>query len=426
MSEWKEYNLEDLSNILIGGTPSRSISSYWANENENGYKWVAISDISLKKFISDTSEKVTESGYKASNTKLLPIGTVIFSFKLTLGKKAITKVELLTNEAIAGFITNKKLVDDEFLYYYLEVIDYSKVTDTAVKGITLNKQKLRILKLRIPDLPVQYQIAKILSNSDAIIENTQATIDKYKSIKQGLLHDLFTRGINISTGKLRSKYEDSPEFYKESKLGMVPKEWEDCKMGRYILSSLYGPRFNAKDYAVNGNVKTIRGTDFTKVGNILYQQAPKALLPNDLINSHKLEDGDIIIVTTADCGLTAVFEKPINDVDFIPSAYSVKYRFSKNVNPYFVKYFMATDCAVRQVNKFIRQGTLGNLPGSDILNFEMIYPSIDEQDKIVEILLIIDKKLQSEQKYLLKLQQLKIGLMADLLSGKKRVKMEVS
>jgi type I restriction enzyme S subunit len=257
-----------------------------------------------------------------------------------------------------------------------------------------------------------------------VIEKTQAAIAKYKAIKQGMLHDLFTRGIDPATGKLRPTYESAPELYKESKLGWIPKEWEDCKMGKHILENLYGPRFNARDYAENGNVKTIRGTDFTKEGEILYEQTPKALLPNGLIKIHKLRDGDVVIVTTADCGLAAIFKKPINDVDFIPSAYSVKYRFAKNINPHFIKYFMATDSAIRQVNKFVRQGTLGNLPGSDVLRFEMIYPDSDEQFEIANRLKTIDNKIQTEQTYLHKLQQIKAGLMVDLLSGKKKVNVD--
>ena len=128
-----------------------------------------------------------------------------------------------------------------------------------------------------------------------------------------------------------------------------------------------------------------------------------------------------VIITTADCGLTAVFKKPKNEVNFIPSAYAVKFRFTENVNSYFIKYFMSTDCAKRQVNKFVRQGTLGNLPGSDILKFDIAIPSEDEQNVIVERLLTIDSKIYKEQDYLEKLQQIKSGLMADLLSGKKLV-----
>ena len=319
----------------------------------------------------------------------------------------------------------KDFVTKYFYYFLLEKRDF--INNNLFSGSGLKHlQKKDFYKICFK-APVTYgeqqKIAQILSTTHTVIEKTQAAIAKYKAIKQGMLNDLFTRGIDIKTGKLRPKQEDAPELYKESELGWVPKEWENCKLGKYINENLYGPRFNAKDYSENGNVKTIRGTDFTKDGEILYHQAPKALLMPALINAHKLEDGDIVIVTTADCGLTAVFIKPLNDVDFIPSAYSVKYRFANNVNAYFIKYFMATDYAIREVNKFVRQGTLGNLPGSDILKFDMAYPFKNEQNEIAARLLKIDKNIQSELGYLLKLQHIKSGLMADLLSGNKLVSM---
>ena len=337
-------------------------------------------------------------------------GLVTFGFKGVVGS---TFAKLKTLEEL----------DSKYLFYYLNekfLWIQNNRTGTGVPHVP--KDLERILLVKYPkDKTEQRQIATILSTADAVIEKTQAAIAKYKAIKQGMLQDLFTRGIDTTTGKLRQSYQDAPELYKESKLGWIPKKWENCEMGKYISDNLYGPRFNAKDYHINGNVKTIRGTDFTKDGEILYNKAPKAQLDSSLINSHKLEDGDIVIVTTADCGLTAVFKKPINDVDFIPSAYSVKYRFMKNVNPYFIKYFMTTDLAIRQVNKYIRQGTLGNLPGSDILGFNMIYPSTDEQNKVAERLLAIDNKIQTEQDFLHKHQQIKAGLMHDLLSGKKKL-----
>src|SRR5204862_7029284 len=85
----------------------------------------------------------------------------------------------------------------------------------------------RKLRIKIPSLPTQQRIAKILTTADAVIEKTQAAIAKYKVIKQGMLQDLFTRGIDITTNKLRPRFEDAPHLYKESKLGMIPKEWDD-------------------------------------------------------------------------------------------------------------------------------------------------------------------------------------------------------
>lgn len=336
-----------------------------------------------------------------------------------------TNMNGIVGSTFAKLSTNG-LIESKYLFYFLtnqfEWIQGNR-TGTGVPHVP--KDLHRILFINYPeDKKEQQRISKILSICDAVIEKTQAAIAKYKAIKKGMLHDLFTRGIDIDTGKLRPKYEDAPELYKESKLGMVPSDWEVCELGKYIVDNLYGPRFSARDYSENGNVRTIRGTDFSKDGEILYSQAPKALLPSVLVNTHKLEKGDVVIVTTADCGLTAIFNKPKNEVDFIPSAYSVKYRFAKNINPYFIKYFMATYSSIKQVNKFVRQGTLGNLPGSDVLRFDMAYPKTEEQNEIAKKLKTVDSKLQSEQNYLRKQQAIKQGLMGDLLSGRRSVNVD--
>ncbi|WP_055448541.1 restriction endonuclease subunit S [Lacinutrix mariniflava] len=236
------------------------------------------------------------------------------------------------------------------------------------------------------------------------------------------MHDLFTRGIDVNTGLLRPTAEDAPALYKESALGLIPRDWEDSIFKKYLIKNLYGPRFSGEDYDSEGNVKTIRGMDFSKNGEILYEQAPIALLPKSKVNAHLLEKGDVVMVTTADCGLTAVFEQ--QDFQFIPSAYSVKFRFNEEVEPYFIKFFMQTDKAKRLVNKYVRQGTLGNLPGSDVVGFNIALPKIEEQKIIINRLKGVESKIQIEQEALAKYQQLKAGLLQDLLTGKVAVKIE--
>ncbi|PWK28222.1 type I restriction enzyme S subunit [Arcicella aurantiaca] len=309
--------------------------------------------------------------------------------------------------------------DTDFLVYLLENRDYTDIVSGSAQP-KINQNNLMKLVFNVPEsLQKQQKIAKILSTCDEVIEKTEAAIAKYKAIKQGMMHDLFTRGIDVSTGKLRPSYQEAQELYKESELGMIPKEWEVSTFGRYTTHNLYGPRFSANDYHIDGNVKTIRGTDFTKDGNILYDQAPVAMLDKSKILPHILKSGDIVMITTADCGLTAVFEE--QDIDFISSAYAVKYRFNEHINPYFIKYLMQTESLLKQVNKCIRQGTLGNLPGSDVLKFLFCKPELDEQIEIVERFKSLFQKLQAEESSLSKYKKLKEGLMQDLLTGKVEV-----
>lgn len=315
-------------------------------------------------------------------------------------------------------------LEPQYLYRFIDHnFDWIQGQRTGTGVPHVPKDLKTILKVEYPPLPQQQKIASILSTCDEVIEKTEAAIAKYQALKQGMMHDLFTRGIDLKTGKLRQSYQDAPELYKESELGMIPKEWEDTKFENYLIKNLYGPRFSANDYAIDGNVKTIRGMDFSKDGEILYNQAPTALLPKSKVQAHLLEQGDVVVVTTADCGLTAVFEE--QTFQYIPSAYSVKFRFNEKVEPYFIKYFMQTDFSKRLVNKYVRQGTLGNLPGSDVVGFSVGLPNIHEQYNMVDRLKGVEKKIKIEQSALAKYQQLKAGLMQDLLTGKVEVAAEI-
>jgi type I restriction enzyme S subunit len=125
----------------------------------------------------------------------------------------------------------KKDVDAKWLYYQLLNFDLKNLNEaTGVPSIS--RDFLYRVRFEKPSLHAQRKISHILSTADAVIEKTQAAIAKYKAIKQGMLHDLFTRGIDITTGKLRPRYEDAPELYKESSLGFIPGngKWKDWKI----------------------------------------------------------------------------------------------------------------------------------------------------------------------------------------------------
>ena len=423
MSEWKTLTIREFAEVISGSTPATNVPEYW----DGGIEWVTPVDLSKlnTRFLKSTIRKISKNGLGNSSTGLIPAYNVVMSSRAPIGYFAIPVKDFTTNQGCKSFKLFPQQ-DAEYHYYsFLLNINYFKRFGSGSTFAEISKNDIEKLSFTFPtSLAEQRKIAHILSTVDAVIEKTEAAIAKYKAIKAGMMRDLFTRGIDLKTGKLRPSYDEAPELYKESELGWVPKEWDSCAMGNYILDNLYGPRFDAKDYSENGNVKTIRGTDFTKDGYILYEQAPKASLPAPLISTHKLRDGDVIIVTTAECGLTAVFEKPNVDIDFIPSAYSVKYRFRECVKPYFIKFYMETDVAIRQVKKYVRQGTLGNLPGSDVLRFAMIFPKIGEQNEIARRLLTINANIKNEEVVLSKNKQLKSALMSDLLTGKVRVKYE--
>src|SRR5437667_1625236 len=193
--EWTRTRIGNVCSVSIGGTPSRENSELWDSEKETDNLWVSIRDLS-KKFICDTAEYISDEGVRKSNVKKVPRGTILMSFKLTIGRVGVAQQDLYTNEAIAALIPNGAL-SSEYLYYGLQCWDLLGHVDTAVKGATLNKEKVKNIPIFFPaSLPEQEQISAILATIDMLISKSEALIAKLDRIKQGVLHDLLTHGID--------------------------------------------------------------------------------------------------------------------------------------------------------------------------------------------------------------------------------------
>ena len=220
-TNWVEGQLGKVCSIEIGGTPSRGIPAYWDVERATENTWVSIKDMH-QQTIFDTAEQISNAGARHSNAKLQPKGTVLLSFKLTIGRVATAGVPLYTNEAIASLKPTHDLTS-EYLFYGLQYWDLLQDVDQAIKGATLNKEKLKRIKFVYPkSASEQAKIAEILSTVDRAIEQTDALIAKQQRIKTGLMQALLTRGID-EHGNLRS---ENTHQLKDSPLGRIPVEWE--------------------------------------------------------------------------------------------------------------------------------------------------------------------------------------------------------
>jgi type I restriction enzyme S subunit len=191
MSDWQQVALGEICSIEIGGTPSRSESRYWWKSEDDGARlpWVSISDMK-EKVITDTKESITEIGSLQSNCKHVPKGTLLMSFKLTIGRLAFAGRDLYTNEAISA-IRPFTDICPEFLYYGLQHWNLTGDSDQAVKGVTLNKQKLQEIPCLLPPLPEQKKIAEILSGIDQRLSSLRNKKQKVEDIYRACSSDLF-------------------------------------------------------------------------------------------------------------------------------------------------------------------------------------------------------------------------------------------
>ena len=168
MGGWKDYRLDELCSIDLGRTPSRDRPHLWDKTRSGTNVWLSIADLQEQAggVVTDSKEYVSDHG--AALCKIVRAGTLLLSFKLTIGRMAVAGRDLYTNEAIAALgIRQPDRLDRSYLRYFLEAFDWAKATegDHKIKGKTLNKAKLRELRIRVPPLTEQRRIVAILDEA---------------------------------------------------------------------------------------------------------------------------------------------------------------------------------------------------------------------------------------------------------------------
>lgn len=176
--------------LQMGKTPARANEEYW---NDGSNPWVSIADLSsYNKYVTETKETITDLGVTKSGIKVVPANTVIMSFKLSLGKTAITTTPVYTNEAIMAFIPNGRYdVDTDYLYHLCSGRDWSKGTNRAVMGATLNKATLSEIEISLPPLAEQKHIADILNKVDALINHRKEQLSGLDELVKSRFNELF-------------------------------------------------------------------------------------------------------------------------------------------------------------------------------------------------------------------------------------------
>lgn len=195
---WKTMKLDDIASLSLGKTPSRSNPKFWDKEKNSKNIWLSIADLSASNqlYIEDSKEYVSDEGAKLF--KEVPAETLIMSFKLSIGKLAITKCALRTNEAIIAMpIKDEKLISKKYLYYFLSSVNWDVLAgkDIKVKGKTLNKAKLKELPILVPPLAEQERIVAKLDAAfveiDGAIKNINLKESKLDKLKSAIISDSY-------------------------------------------------------------------------------------------------------------------------------------------------------------------------------------------------------------------------------------------
>lgn len=186
--ETQYRKIADVFTLQMGKTPSRDIPTYFGDE---GHTWLSIADMKEDAiFTSASKEKLTDLAIKDCGIKIVPCNTVIMSFKLTVGRLAITNEDLYTNEAIMAFLPKDNSYRTKFVYYLFQHIQWLGDAKLAVKGNTLNKESISNILLPIIGIERQDDFLHIAEQD----EQTKATLNKGIAAIEAVIRSLIAEG----------------------------------------------------------------------------------------------------------------------------------------------------------------------------------------------------------------------------------------
>lgn len=187
--------------ISIGKTPPRK-ETQWFTTNPSDIVWVSISDMgSSGTFIGNSSEYLTQEAVKKFNIKIVPDNTVILSFKLTVGRIAITNGKMTTNEAIAHFKTDKNFIN-EYLYCYLKNFNYQTMGSTSSIATAVNSKIIKSMPFIVPTTEEIDKFHGITYPMFKQILNNQLENKKLAKLRDALLPKLMSGEIDVSNIKI--------------------------------------------------------------------------------------------------------------------------------------------------------------------------------------------------------------------------------
>jgi type I restriction enzyme, S subunit len=423
MSEWVEQPLGDVCTTLrAGATPTVDNPSFYGG----GIPFVTIEDISRAgRAIERTTRTLTEAGLAASAAWLVPEGHVLYSMYASLGKLTINSVPVATNQAILAIKAKSGILDQGLLFYALQLMA-PRVASLAAQTTQANLSAERVRKFKISypkPIAEQRRIAEVLSTLDEAIEQAEALIAKTQQIKAGLMHDLFTRGVTPD-GQLRLPRDEAPQLYKESPLGWIPNEWQCGRLSDYLDfpngikpgpfgSSLTKDSYTSSGYRVYGQEQVIAGS--LEVGDYYISKAKFAeMRPFEVIG------GDVLLSLVGTIGRVLVAESPFQPGIINPRLMRLRPNLEKG-SPYFLRYLLLAPGIRRQIDSLAGGGTMPVINGKIIRR--LAAPAIEpmEQQRIVTRLDVSEQHISILNEDAAKLDQIKHGLMHDLLTGRVRV-----
>ena len=434
---WEWVRFKDLVDYSMGKTPPRKETEYWSNGT---LPWVSIADLVADGTVTATKECV--NSFAAENTfkgKISKAGTLLMSFKLTVGKVSILGIDAFHNEAIISiypFVDPDKITT-MFLFATLPLLSQSGDTKSAIKGNTLNSDSLDALLIPLPPIMEQKRIfdklheltTPLLDYGAAEQKVTELNVNFPEALKKSILQEAVQGKLVpqdpsdepaealleriraekqrlIKQGKIKTDKHESVIFRRDNshyeKLNgtecciddelpfEIPESWVWVRWGSIAESIQYGYNAPAKQ---EGRIKMVRISDIHE-NTVAWSSVPFCDIDDSDISTYLLQPNDILFART---GGTVGKSFLVSEVpcESIYAGYLIRTRYSSLLSPQYLKYFMESPLYWQQLKSGTTATAQPNCNGQTLAKMLLPLPPAKEQLQIVENLVRIFSIIES-------------------------------
>lgn len=419
---WEWVRLGEITSLYIGKTPERGNAAFWS---ENDYPWISISDMTEYGHIKTTKESISKKAAVSCFKRISHVGSLIMSFKLTVGRTSIIDIDAFHNEAI---VTIDRLCDDnnyirDYLFYLLPLLSNMGDSKDAIKGKTLNSTSLNNLIIPLPPLTEQHRIVEKIEELLPLVEEydeAQTKLDKLNNelpeklknsiLQQAIMGRLDTRNdkdepASALLARIREEKKRLVEEKKvkkdrplapikdEEKPFEIPESWEWVRLGE--VSSIYGgKRIPAGSKLVDYNTGHIyiRVADM-KLNTVLTNNLK--YVPEDIylrIKQYVINKDDLYITVAGTIGDIGEVPDILDGANLTENADKIVFR---HISKRYLLFALLSKMVQNQIKQSTTKVGQPKLAIIRIQNLVFPLPPLAEQHRIVDKLDKIFEKIES-------------------------------
>lgn len=414
---WSTTKIKHHFDIIAGATPKSEQPKYWDGQ----ISWITPADYKTQdKYVSHGRKYLTKEGYDSCGTTIVPANSIIFSKRAPVGTVAITANELCTNQGCLSCVIRNNQ-DTDAVYYYYAMSSFTEQFELVSTGTTFKEIAADVFAnffLPRPPYSIQRNIAVFLdfecARIDAVMEQTRASIEEYKKLKQSVITQAVTKGIRPN----RPMKDSGIDW-----IGQIPEEWLIRPLKGVTSRIIVGLATSVTQYYRDDGTPILRNLnikeDFLADNDLLY-------LDNDWAENQvgkKIQSGDILTVHTGYIGISCIVPEKYNNALTFTTLISTPKR--EVIENRFLMWYINAARFYSQVFFNVETGAQNNLNTKAFVNLEVCVPSIMEQQEIVAF---VDNEvgklndlISKKEAILTEMESYKKSLIFEYVTGKKEV-----